>query len=155
METDPYFRLKYSWDMILCIEDFINCIATHKADLKSPRNTQLMVFMKYFRKNESFNPAGVLKDYVYLEANSFFQYAKNLKDKGDKNIPNLPTYLKKLKEFRDRVVGHRDLNEGFKSYEEWIKAHEEIQKLIPIVHLIKDVTEFYTLVERRNLHAQR
>ena len=80
-----YIRLKYCWDMILCLNDFINCISLHRADLKSLRNIGLMNFMKDFYGNKEFNPAGVLKDYIYLEASSFFEYAKELKlTKGDK-----------------------------------------------------------------------
>ena len=128
--------------MVLSIEDFINCINLHKVDLKSPRNIGLMNFMKFFRNDNDFNPAGVLKDYIYLETNSFFQYAKKLKDKY-KDMPNLPNYLKELKKFRDKVVGHRDFKESYKSPEDWKKAHEEIQKLIPIPKLIKDVDEYH------------
>jgi len=139
--ANDYFRLTYSWDMILCIDDFINCIGLHKTDLKSPRNIGLMNFEE-FRGNENFNPAGVLKDYIYLEANSFFQYAKKLKNKG-KNMPNLPNYLEELKTFRNKVVGHRDAQGYYKSSEDWIRAQEENNKIIPIQKLIKDVNEYY------------
>ena len=143
------FRLKYSWDMILSIEDFINCINLHKKDLKSPRNIGLMNFMKDFYSNKDFNPAGVLKDYIYLEANSFFQYAKKLKDKI-KNMPELPNYLKELKIFRNKVVAHKDFNENYKSYEDWIKAHQEINRIISIGKLIKDVDKYYKEVLNRS-----
>jgi len=136
------FRLRHSWDMILCIEDFINCINLHKADLKSPRNIGLMKFMAFFQNKKDFNPAGVLKDYIYLEANSFFQYAKKLKNKG-KCMPKLPNYLKELRDFRDKSIGHKDAKEYYKSPEDWIKAQEEINKIIPIQKLIKDVNEYY------------
>lgn len=139
---NDYFRLKYSWDMILSIEDFINCVGLHKTDLKSPRNIGLMNFNKDVLNNKDYNPAGVLKDYIYLEANSFFKYAKKLKNEG-KDMPNLPNYLEELKIFRDKVVGHRDAKEYFKSPEDWIKAHQRINKIIPIQKLIKDVNDYY------------
>lgn len=145
----PYFRLLYSWDMILCLEDFINCINIHKTDLRSPRNKTLMVFF-----GNQFNPAGVLKDYIYLEANSFFQYAKKCKNKGDKNMPNLPSYLEELKEFRDVLIGHRDFKEKFKSYEDFTRLHENISKLIPIKSLIKDIDSYYQEVKRRYWSSQ-
>src|SRR3989344_6501184 len=107
----PYIRLKYSWDMILCLNDFINCIGLHKEDLKEPRNIGLMNFMRDFHGNKYFNPAGVLKDYIYLEANSFFEYAEKLKKSGDENMPDLPDYLKELKSFRNQITGHRDKDE--------------------------------------------
>jgi len=149
MKTTEDFRLRYSWDMILCIEDFINCINLHKADLKSPRNIGLMNFMKEFQNNKDFNPAGVLKDYIYLEASSFFEYAKKLKKKY-KNMPKLPDYIEELKTFRNKVVAHRDSKEFYKSYVDWIEAHEGINKLIPIQKLIKDVNEYYKEVQRKH-----
>ena len=144
----PYIRLKYSWDMISCLEDFINCVGIHKADLKSPRNIGLMDFEK-FRGNENFNPAGVLKDYIYLEANSFFEYAKKLKISGDKNMPDLPNYLKELKNFRDVMVGHRDRKEKINFPKGWFELQESTNKLIPIKQLIKDVDAYYQEVMKR------
>ena len=138
-----YSRLRYSWDMILSIADFINCIGLHKADLKSPRNIGFINFNKIFLNNKDFNPAGVLKDYIYLEANSFFEYAKKLKNEGDKNIPDLPNYLKELKDFRNKMVAHRDMKEELSFPEDWLKAQEDINKIIPIQKLIEDVNEYY------------
>ncbi len=149
MKTTEDFRLRYSWDMILCINDFINCINLHKTDLKSPRNIGLMEFMIYFYNNKEFNPAGVLKDYIYLEASSFFEYAKKLKKKY-KNLPKLPDYVGKLKTFRNKVVAHRDSKEFYKSYRDWIDAHEEFSKLVPIQKIIKDVDEYYKEVQRKS-----
>jgi hypothetical protein len=152
-KTDTYFRIRYSLDMILSIEDFINCISLHKTELKSPRNVGLMNFMRDFYGNKNFNPAGVLKDYIYLEACSFFHYAKKLKNEG-KNIPDLPNYFKELKDFRDKVVAHKDYKECYKSYEDWTEAHEGIQKLIPIPKLIKDVQAFYDKVIKEQSFIQ-
>ena len=145
----PYIRLEYSWDLILCINDFINCIGLHKTDLKSPRNVNLMNFMKDFFNNEDFNPAGILKDYIYLEANSFFEYAKNLKSRGDKNMPDLPDYLEMLKDFRDVMVGHRDKKGKIEFPKGWIELQESTNKLIPIKQLIKDVCEYHQEVIKR------
>jgi len=145
----PYIRLKYSWDLIFSIEDFINCIGLHKIELKSPRNIGLMNFMKDFYGNKGFNPAGVLKDYIYLEANSFFEYAKNLKSNGDKNMPDLPNYLKELKNFRDVIVGHRDKKERINFPQDWVELQESTSKLIPIKQLIKDVDKYYQEVMKR------
>ncbi len=148
MKKEEEFRLSYSWDMILCIDDFINCINLHKTDLESPRNIYIMKFMSDFYNNKDFNPAGVLKDYIYLEANSFFQYAKKLQSKGE-DMPKLPNYLKELKIFRDKVVGHRDSKEFHKSPEDWIKSNQEINKIIPIPKLIKDVHEYMESVRKK------
>lgn len=142
----PYIRLKYSWDLIFSIEDFINCIGLHKTELKSPRNIGLMNFMRDFYGNKDFNPAGVLKDYIYLEANSFFEYAKKLKSNGDKNMPDLPNYLDTLKKFRDVAVGHRDKNEKLEFPKCWVELQQNTAKLIPIKQLIKDVDEYYQKV---------
>ena len=145
----PYIRLKYSWDMILCLNDFINCVGTHKSDLKSPRNIGLMNFKKMLG-DENFNPAGVLKDYIYLEANSFFEHAKELKlSKGDKNMPDLPNYIKDLENFRDVMVGHRDKKEKLCFPNGWIELQEKIAKLIPIQKLIGDVDAYYQEVMKR------
>lgn len=142
--SESYLRLKYSWDMVLSTEDFINCIALNKKDLKSPTNIGLMGFMNYFSKNKDFNPAGVLKDYIYLESNSFFEYAKLLKlGKGYKNMPDLPNYFEKLKNFRDVMVGHRDKKETIKSPQGWVELQESTSKLIPIKKLIKDVDDYF------------
>jgi len=145
----PYVRLKYSWDMIFCLWDFINCISTHKTELKSPRNIGLMNFMRDFYGNKDFNPAGVLKDYIYLEANSFFDYAKRLKLNGDKNMPNLPNYLQELRNFRNKLVGHRNNWEDLNFPEGWLELQESISKLIPIKQLIKDVDVYYQEVMKR------
>lgn len=145
----PYIRLKYSWDMILCLADFIQCVGLHKKDLKDPRNIGLMNFEEMLG-NKEFNPAGVLKDYIYLEANSFFEYAKKLKDRGDKNIPELPNYLKELKNFRNLLAGHRDKKEIIKFPEDWLKLQGEISKLIPIENLIHDVESYYQEVIKRH-----
>jgi len=139
----PYIRLKYCWDMILCLNDFINCIALHRVDLKSPRNIGLMNFMRDFRGNKNFNPAGVLKDYIYLEADSFFEYAKKLKSAGYENLPDLPNYLKGLKKFRNVMAGHRDNKEKINFPEGWIELQETTAKLIPIQQLINDVDRYY------------
>ena len=72
----PYTRLTYSWDLVLCLADFIRCIGVNKKDLKSPRNKQLMLFRQIFYNDKEFNPGRVLSDYIYLEANSFFKYAE-------------------------------------------------------------------------------
>ncbi len=150
MEMVKYPRLTYSWDMILSIEDFINCIGLHKTDLKSPRNIILMNYMIFFKNKKDFNPAGVLKDYIYLEANSFFQYAKELKlGKGDKNMPDLPNYLKELKNFRDMMVGHRDKRGKIKFPEGWIDLQEQNSKSVPIKKLIKDVDNYYKEVMKK------
>lgn len=153
----PYIRLKYSWDMILCLEDFINCINIHKIDLKSQRNKNLINFNKDVLNNKDFNPAGVLKDYIYLEANSFFVYAKELKlSKGDKNMPDLPNYLKKLKDFRDVMVAHRDKKEKSNFPEDWIELQQKISKSIPIRNLIKDVNDYYQeVVKRHNANMRK
>ncbi len=145
----PYIRLKYSWDMIFSIEDFINCINLHKTDLKSPRNIGLMNFMRDFHGNKDFNPAGVLKDYIYLEANSFFECAKKLKLSGDKNIPDLPNYLEELKNFRNVMVGHRDKKGILNFPQGWVELQEKTAKLIPIKQLIKDVGTYYQEVMKR------
>lgn len=150
IDNRSYFRLTYSWDMILSIEDFINCISLHKADLKSPRNIGLVNFNKDFLNNKDFNPGGVLKDYIYLEANSFFQYAKKLKEKDKKIMPKLPDYLKELKSFRDIMVGHRDFKEKYEFPKDWIKSQEEINKKIPIQKLIKDVNEYYEEFKKKH-----
>ena len=144
-----YIRLKYSWDLIFSIEDFINCIGLHKSDLKNLRNIGLMNFMRDFQGNKDFNPAGVLKDYIYLEANSFFEYAKKLKSNGDKNMPELPTYLKELKHFRDVMAGHRDGKEKVEFPHGWVELQENTAKLIPIKQLIKDIDEYYKEVIKR------
>jgi hypothetical protein len=144
----PYIRLKYSWDMILCLKDFIDCIDLHKIDLKSSRNIDLMDFNKMIG-HKNFNPAGVLKDYIYLEANSFFEYAKILKSNGDKNMPELPVYLEELKTFRDIMVGHRDKKEIIKFPAGWIELQEKTAKLIPIQQLIKDVDKYYQEVKKK------
>lgn len=151
----PYIRLKYSWDLIFSIEDFINCIRLHKTDLKSPRNIGLMNFMRCFHGNKDFNPAGVLKDYIYLEANSFFEYAKNLKSRRDKNMPDLPNYLKELKNFRDVMVGHRDKKEKIDFPQGWWDLQENTAKSIPIKQLIKDVDEYYQEVIKRYEESQQ
>jgi hypothetical protein len=145
----PYIRLKYSLSLIFSIEDFINCISLHKIDLKSSENIRLMNFMKDFFGNKDFNPAGVLKDYIYLEANSFFDYAKILKSDGDKNMPDLPDYYGELKNFRNVIVGHRDKNGDIEFPTGWIELQEKIAKLIPIKQLIKDVDEYYQEVMKR------
>ena len=148
-ESYPYIRLKYSWDMILCLKDFIDCIGLHKSDLKSPRNIGLMEFNEMLGKDD-FNPAGVLKDYIYLEASAFFDYAKQLKlTKGDKNMPELPDYLGKLKNFRDVMVGHRDRKGKIQFPEDWIKLQEGMANLISIDKLIKDVDVYYCEVMSR------
>ena len=53
-DEQEQFRLTYSWDMILCINDFINCVSLHKSDLKSPRNIGL-VKLEIGGKIESFD----------------------------------------------------------------------------------------------------
>ena len=141
MKKEEDFRLRYSWDLILCIEDFINCINLHKTNLKSPRNIDFMNFMASQNKKD-FNPAIVLRDYIYLEANSFFQYAKKLKNRGE-DMPKLPNYLKELQIFRDKVVAHKDFKEYYKSSEDWKKAHEKINKIIPIPKLIKNINKYF------------
>ena len=149
--SDSYIRLKYSWDMILCLDDFINCVNLHKKDLKNPRNTGLMKFRRDFYKDTEFNPAGVLKDYIYLEANSFFECAKMLKSSKGVRMPDLPTYLKELKNFRDVMVGHRDKKRESKFPEGWMMLQEEIQKLIPVKKLIKDINDYFqSLVDSPN-----
>ena len=145
LTKEEEFRLIYSWDMILSIEDFINCVGLHKMDLISPRNIGFMNFIQFFQNNKNFNPAGVLKDYIYLEANSFFQYAKVLK-KRYQNMSKLPDYLEDLRDFRNKVVAHKDSEEHYKSLEDWQKAHNKINKIIPIPKLIKDVDEYYKKV---------
>jgi hypothetical protein len=148
----PYIRLKYSWDMILCLNDFIQCIGLHKDDLKDPRNTGLMEFKKMLG-DKDFNPGGVLKDYIYLEANSFFDYAKKLKLDGDKNMPELPSYLTELKEFRNVMAAHRDKNGDINFPQDWIMLQEKTAKLIPIDKLIKDIDAYYNVVIRRHKEA--
>lgn len=139
-----YPRLRYSWDMIHCLWDFIECIGNNKFQLKDERNLNLMAFMRDFHRDSNFNPGGVLKDYIYLEANSFFQYAKDLKkQRNDKNIPGLPDYVGKLKSFRDLIVGHRDHRERVKFPEGWIMEQEKISKIISIKKLINDVDRIY------------
>jgi hypothetical protein len=145
----PYIRLEYPWDLIFSIADFIDCIGLHKTDLKSPRNIGLMNFMKDFHSNKDFNPAGVLKDYIYLEANSFFEYAKNLKSNGDKNMPDLPEYLKILKNFRNVMVAHRDKREEIEFPKGWFELQEKTAKLIPIKQLIKEIDKYYQEVIKR------
>ena len=145
-----YIRLKYSWDMILCLNDFINCIGLHKEDLKDPRNTGLMNFMKDFHGNKEFNPAGVLKDYIYLEANSFFEYAKKLKLIGDKNMPDLPSYLVELKKFRNVMAAHRDNRENINFPQDWVELQENTAKSIPIKQLIEDIENYYKEVIKRH-----
>ena len=130
-------------------QDFIECINLHKSDLNSPRNIGLMEFQKLIG-NKDFNPAGVLKDYIYLEANSFFKYAKKAKANGDKNIPNLPEYLEDLENFRDVMVGHRDAKEKVLFPEEWIELQEKTTNLIPIKKLIQDINTCYGLIMERH-----
>ena len=109
-----------------------------------------MQYMKDFHDDDKFNPGGVLKDYIYLEASSFFKYAKELKlSKGDKNLPDLPSYVNQLEKFRDLMIGHRDRKEKVKFPVEWIALQEKIAKLIPIAALIKDVDSYYQEVIRK------
>jgi len=150
----PYIRLYYSLDLIFCLWDFINCIGLHKTELKNPKNVGLMNFMRDFRGNKDFNPAGILKDYIYLEANSFFEYAKTLKANGDKNMPDLPNYLKELKNFRDIMVGHRDKKEKIKFPQGWGELQESTNKSIPIKQLTKDVDEYYKEVMKRHYRSR-
>lgn len=142
MKTNEELRLRYSWDLILCIEDFINCINLHKQDLKSPRNISIMQYRKDLCNDKNYNPALALNDYIYLEANSFFQYAKKLKDKN-KKMPDLPDYLPELKKYRNESIAHKDFKEKYKSGVDWMFHIEDINKLIPIKQIIKDVDEYY------------
>jgi len=73
-----------------------------------------------------------------------------LKDGGDKNIPNLPDYLKELENFRNIMVGHRDAKEKYSSFEDWIKLQQDISKLIPIEKLVKDIDLYYQEITRRS-----
>ncbi|MBT3985502.1 hypothetical protein HOD38_05115 [archaeon] len=144
ISPEAYKRLEYSWDMIHCIEDFINCIALHKKDLKSPRNIGLMNFMRDFSKVKDFNPAVVLRDYIYLEAHSFFKYINKLKSKRIlKNIPELPSYFRDLEVFRNSMPAHRDIHENHTFPADWIRLQEKTNKLIPIKMLIKDVDDYF------------
>jgi len=136
------FRLRHSWDMMHCINDFINCIGLHKADLKSPMNIGFMKFNKDVLKKPNVNPGGVLKDYIYLEANSFFQYVKKLKKNG-MDMPDLPSYLEELNIFRNRVVAHKDFDERFQSLGDWIEAQQKINQVVSTKKLIEDVNEYY------------
>lgn len=142
-----YVRLQYSRDLILSTEDFINGVALHKKDLKSPANIGLMNFMKIIGNND-FNPAGLLKEYIYLEANSFFEIAKYLKDsKGHTNMPALPDYFEKLHELRNKFIAHRDKKEKIKFPEDWADYLGEIGRLIPMKKLIKDVNDYFLSVQ--------
>jgi len=140
--SEAYSSLKYSWDMILSIEDFINCIDIHKKDLKSPRNIGLMNFRRDFCNDKEFNPAGVLKDYIYLEAHSFFKIAKKLKSNGMK-MPEIPPYFDSLETFRNNMPAHRNLHGKYKFPEDWRELQEKTNKLIPIKKLIKDVNDYF------------
>ncbi len=109
-----------------------------------------MQFMKEVHSNEHFNPGGVLKDYIYLEASSFFKYAKELKSsKNDQNLPDLPSYIDELKDFRDVMVAHRDRKEKLKFPDDWHDLQRKIATSIPIVTLVKDVNDYYQEVMRR------
>jgi len=139
--SQSYQSLNYSWDMVYCIEDFINCIDIHKKDLKSPRNIGLMNF-RYLLNDKDFNPAGVLKDYIYLEAHSFFKIAKKLKSNGVK-MPEIPPYFDDLEKFRNNMPAHRNLEGKYKFPEDWIELQEKTSKLIPIKKLIKDIDVYF------------
>jgi len=151
-----YPRLRYSWDMIHCLWDFIECIKENRDELKDPRNINLMGFMRDFHKDFNFNPAGVLKDYMYLEGNSFFQYAKNLKtQKNDENIPELPNYLKELKRFRNIMVGHRDFKEKVKFPDGWVIEQEKMARILPVARLMEDIDNIYTEILKRQRDSRR
>jgi hypothetical protein len=104
--------------------------------------------------NKNFNPAGVLKDYIYLEANSFFEYAQKLKLSGDKNMPDLPNYFKELKKFRNGMPGHRDKEEKINFPQDWIELQEHTAKLIPIDKLIIDIDVYYKKVMNKYKETQ-
>ena len=86
----------------------------------------------------------------YHIKSGFFKYAKKLKSSGDKNIPDLPDYLKDLEDFRNVMVGHRDVKENYSFFEDWIGLQEKISKLIPREKLVKDVDFYYQEVMRRS-----
>ena len=58
-------------------------------------------------------------------------------------MPNLPNYLKELKNFRDVMVGHRDKKMLCKFPNDWINLQEKTQKLIPIKDIIRDVDNYF------------
>jgi|SRR3972149_3834818 len=138
-----YFRLAYSHERIMVIVDFIKLINKHLTELEYPSNKNFVY------EGSKFSPTETLYDYIYLEADCFFQYAKKCLSKKDRNMPPLPKYHETLHWFRNKILGHRDIDEAFQTTTEWIEVHQKMDSEVKPTQLIKDIDEYYKEVRKR------
>jgi hypothetical protein len=138
VETLPmkkYFRLAYSFEVVMKILDFKVLIDKYKSELEWIGNKELV------SSTDNFKPSESLNEFIILEISSFYTNAHNFIEMGD-DLPQIPPYWKILKDFRDAIPGHRDKEENFKVISDWITAHQKVDD-IGLNNIISDFKDYF------------
>lgn len=82
-----------------------------------------------------------LWDYIMLEIDSFYSIIHSLMWKGQE-FPKLPTYLKELRKFRNKMPGHRDDRNEFVTWTEWYEFHKTFEKFPSSNKVVNDFLDY-------------
>lgn len=127
-----YDRLNYIFVRVKQLLDFMNVIDTNFNQLKSPANQATVELIK-----KGIRPGGLLYEYIILEISSFYTLVHKYKMEGAQ-LPEIPSYWKTLKVFRNAIPGHMDKEEKIKTSKEWFEKYE----LIDGLNILRIITEF-------------
>lgn len=139
LEMLPLFRLDYAHKTVLQILDVAQLVEKHKEDLLREENKEIV-------KAGKFGPSSFLGEYILLEISSFYTLCYLYKTKKKYDLPDIPKYWDKLKEFRNDITGHRDNDEKFNTLTEWMEAYKKIDR-IGMDKILNDFLEYVAQIE--------
>ena len=133
----PYFRLAYSNDRIKCLVDFANLINRHRDEFEHQSNKN------FAGEGSPYSPTTILNEYICLEADCFYQYARKCLEEGDKNMPDLPNYYEYLHALRDKILAHRDIDGDLNKTSSWMNMLEKLDEQVTMDNLVSEVDEYF------------
>lgn len=131
-----YDRLNYIYIRITQLLDFMKVIDKNADQLITPASKAVIGL-----SNKGVRPSQFLYDYVVQEISSFYTLAHKYIMDGAQ-LPKIPDYWKKLKDFRNSIPGHMDNKEKLKTTKEWFEKYESVDKL-NTTRIIKEFEKYY------------
>lgn len=120
LPQQKYFRLSYSFEVVMKLLDFINVINKHSTDLQWPGNKKVV------EATNNFKPSQCLYEFIILEISTFYTNASQHLNEG---FPEIPHYWEILKKFRDAMPGHRDNKQQFKIIADWMSIYRKVDNI--------------------------
>ena len=139
-KMDSFNKFGYSYVAIRQLIDFMKVLEKNEEDYKDEINVKVC-------KDIEIHPSDILSHYIILESVNFYEMLKCLK-RTNKSLPKLPSYYDRLQKVRNKIIGHRDIQEEFPLAEDVLKLMGELTKEASTEKIVEDVSKTFNSVNQ-------